>query len=125
MDKKNMKNIVILKNIPSNLIEEAIVVVKDKKKIMNDELSKKGKNKSIQGYMNIEDLKKIKQINQDNRGFIVKEAEMIINNYLENVEYTEKTKNRQKIENKYHRLKYINGVLFIISALSTFICIFK
>ena len=28
-----MKNVIILKNLPSNLIDEAIVIVKDKKKI--------------------------------------------------------------------------------------------
>ena len=32
MDKENIKNIIILKNLPSNLIDEAIMVIKDKKK---------------------------------------------------------------------------------------------
>ena len=31
MNPENMKNIIILKNLPSNLIDEAIVVVKNKK----------------------------------------------------------------------------------------------
>lgn len=31
----NSKNIVILKNLPSNIVEEAIVVVKNKKNIMD------------------------------------------------------------------------------------------
>ena len=32
MEKSQMKNIVILKNLPSNLIEEAFVVLKSRKK---------------------------------------------------------------------------------------------
>ena len=33
MNQSNMKNVIILKNLPSNLIDEAIMVVKDKKKV--------------------------------------------------------------------------------------------
>ena len=35
MNKENVKNVIILKNLPSNLIDEAIMVVKDKKKVKN------------------------------------------------------------------------------------------
>lgn len=33
MDVSNMKNIIVLKNLPSNLVEEAIVVLKENKKV--------------------------------------------------------------------------------------------
>ena len=35
MSKENTRNVIILKNLPSNLVDEAIIVVKDKKKIEN------------------------------------------------------------------------------------------
>ena len=45
MKMNNMKNIVILKNLPSNIIEEAIVVVKNKKQILDDvDINNKNKN---------------------------------------------------------------------------------
>ena len=37
MSKENTRNVIILKNLPSNLVDEAIIVVKDKKKIENCE----------------------------------------------------------------------------------------
>ena len=33
MSKENTRNVIILKNLPSNLIAEAILVVKDKKQV--------------------------------------------------------------------------------------------
>ena len=47
METSNMKNIVVLKNLPSNLVEEAIVILKSSKKVKKLE-------KSIQ----IQELKK-------------------------------------------------------------------
>ena len=54
MNSENTKSIIILKGLPSNFIDEAIFVVKNKKEAKNlnyqDLLS--NKNKVIQGYMN-------------------------------------------------------------------------
>ena len=69
MDKENIKNIIILKNLPSNLIDEAIMVIKDKKKtkdfnysdLATEQEEYNEKHKVIQGYMNEEDLKKIEK----------------------------------------------------------------
>ena len=33
METSNMKNMVVLKNLPSNLVEEAIVILKSSKKV--------------------------------------------------------------------------------------------
>ena len=50
----NQKSIVVLKNLPSNLLEEAVVVVKTKKSIMDIDYLKKVsflnfKNKNAEG----------------------------------------------------------------------------
>lgn len=133
MDTNNMKNIVILKNLPSNLVEEAIIVVKDKKEAIDVDFLKekevsKEKNKKknvIQGYMKEEDFKKIERIQKDNRVYVVKEAEMIVNDYLTKIEDNKNFKAKEKMEKMYHKLKYINFVLLAVSVLSTLICIIK
>ena len=45
-----MKSIIVLKNLPSNFIEEAIVVVRDGKKVKNPEY------KVMQSFMSEKDL---------------------------------------------------------------------
>lgn len=124
MNVSNMKNIVILKNLPSNLIEEAIVVVKDKKQIVNTSKNNEEKNE-IQGYMSNDDFKKIEKIKQDSRDYVIKEAESVIANYLEKITDREKKKRKNKIESKYYKLKYINICLILISIVSTIICFVK
>lgn len=120
MDTQNMKNIVILKNLPSNLVEEAIVVVRNKKKVADADYFKNinNKNNLVQGYMKDEDFKKIENIKKENRNYVIKEAELLVNNYLEEIENNQKIKSKFKLENKYKRLKYLNCVLFSISILS-------
>lgn len=129
MDVNGMKNIVILKNLPSNLLEEAIIVVKDKRKavdidcLKNTNSKEKNREEIVQGYMKEEDFKKIERIERDNRQFVVKEAEMVIKNYLQRMEDGQRVIDKNKLKKKYNRLKYINFVLLAISILSTLVCI--
>lgn len=126
LNTNNIKNIVIVKNLPSNLVEEAIIVVKNKEASKAYIDKKKNESKDIiHGYMKEDDFKKIKQIKQETRNYVVKEAEMIIKNYLEKVEYNKKLKDKNVMEEKYTRLKYLNCVLVIMSLLSTLICVIK
>lgn len=131
MDVNEMKNIVILKNLPSNILEEAIVIVKDKKKALDIDCLKssnskeKNKEEILQGYMKNEDLKKFEKVEKDNRKFVVKEAEMVINSYLQRIEENKNIIDKNKLRVKYNKLKYINFVLLAISILSTCVCIAK
>lgn len=131
MDVNEMKNIVILKNLPSNILEEAIVIVKDKKKALDIDCLKssnskeKNKEEILQGYMKNEDLKKFEKVEKDNRKFVVKEAEMVINSYLQRIEDNKNITDKNKLRVKYNKLKYINFVLLAISILSTCVCIAK
>lgn len=121
----NMKNIVILKNLPSNIIEEAIVVVKNKKQILDDvDINNKNKNE-VQGYMSNDDFKKIEKIKQESREYVVKEAESVIANYLEKVSDRERRKKRKNIEARYYKIKYMNIALILLTIMSTIICIVK
>ena len=69
---ENMKNMIILKDLPSNLVEEAIIILKENKKIHKYEtINKKSSNQNQK---------------EDKTGYIVKDAEMIIKSYIDNLE---------------------------------------
>ena len=79
MEKSQMKNMVVLKNLPSNLIEEAIVVFKTVKSA-----------KEFQYIDKIENLKN-EQSKKNTKDYMVKEAESVISNYIKTNE-TKRTK---------------------------------
>lgn len=126
MNSENIKSIIILKGLPSNFIDEAIFVVKNKKEAKNlnyqDLLS--NKNKVIQGYMNEEDLKKIEKINKEDRSYIVKEAEFVVNGYINKLDKSLEEKKVKNIERKYKRTKILNFILgtTIVASLIFAIC---
>ena len=80
MPDNNMKNIVVLKNLPSNLIDEAIVFLKSKRSVRKLEVIERNTTTM---------LKKDKKIDD----YIIKEAENVISNYIEKIE---KNKNIRK-----------------------------
>ena len=47
MNTENMKNMVVLKNLPSNIVEEAIVVLKNNEVVKDRELIENGANKKV------------------------------------------------------------------------------
>ena len=83
MDISQMKNIVVLKNLPSNMVEEAIVVLKPNIKVMQVEHAEKNINSDKNG----------KIINP--KDYIVKEAEMVIANCISNIENKKKSKYKE------------------------------
>lgn len=128
-----MKNVIILKNLPSNLIDEAIVIVKDKKKIKDinySEFIKDGgekfsssanrqtSNKVIQGYMKEEDLKKLEDTKKEERKYVIKEAEIVVTNYLSKIDNKMPEKRIKRLEKSYKRAKKMSIILGIISVIS-------
>lgn len=109
METSKMKNMVVLKNLPSNMIEEAIVIFKENSKIKAKDVI----NKSNQ----------LSQVQGKSKDIIFKEAEMLVNDYVKRVE---SSKNRKifdkKINDKFLK-KYIVviTILFIISLTINFI----
>ncbi len=109
MDISNMKNIIILKNLPSNLIEEAIVILKQNKKVKKPELIENKKQK----FSNEEHMKDNKQ------NFIINEAQSVIADYISKVEEQDKSSKRQlnELKQKYKKLKVVSvtlGILMLI-----------
>ena len=95
MNESKMKNMVVLKNLPSNIVEEAYVILKPNKNFKQ----------------NIE-----KQENENTRitsDYVVKEAEMVVSNYLSKIEEKKTFRNLEieKIKRKYKKLKNTSAVL--------------
>lgn len=99
MEKSKMKNVVVLKNLPSNLIEEAFVVVKSRKVARSLEYID-GKNNKFN-----DDCK--------NDGYIVREAESVLSSYINLVEKKENKSNDSIWKKRYRRLAIFNMITFI------------
>ena len=109
METSKMKNMVVLKNLPSNMIEEAIVIFKENSKIKAKDVI----NKSNQ----------LSQVQGKSKDIIFKEAEMLVNDYVKRVE---SSKNRKifdkKINDKFlKKYSVVITILFIISLTINFI----
>lgn len=108
MNENKMKNMVILKDLPSNIVEEAYVVLKP--------------NQKFKKYIEKQEDSK-KEITPD---YVVKEAEMVVSNYFSKIEENKITKNLEieKIKKKYIKIKKIAlmlGGIVILNMLS-FVC---
>ena len=75
MNQSGLKNMVVLKNLPSNIVEEAILILKANSKIMQNE---KIENKKTEGNDKVK--------NNKENDYILKEAEMLISNYITRIE---------------------------------------
>ncbi len=95
MNESKMKNMVVLKNLPSNIVEEAYVILKSNKNFKQ----------------NIEKQEPTgKRLSSD---YVVKEAEMVVSNYLSKIEEKKVIRNLEVeiIKKKYKKLKNTSIIL--------------
>ncbi len=114
MEQNNLKNIIVLKDLPSNIVEEAIVILKTNKKAKKVQKIEKRKKAN-------EQEKKPKQSD-----YILKEAELLVSNYITGIEEKKEAKkeNSKQSEIKYRRLKnyaYIASFILLIESIYLFI----
>lgn len=120
MNISNMKNIIVLRNLPSNLVDEAIVVLKENKKVKKyqyaDDIKEDNVNKQ---------KKKTGKTADNTKEYIIKEAELVVNNYLSNLETkSPKWKNNvKKLEKKYKQSIKLNILLGIATFISIIISV--
>ena len=111
MSQSNLKNMVVLKNLPSNIVEEAIVILKTNKRVKKLEKINKRK----------EEMSSKKNEND----YILKEAEMLVSNYISGLEEKKSTKKiiNQKINQKYKRIKnyaFMASLIILIETIMLF-----
>ena len=94
------KNIIRIKEFPSNTIDEAILILKENKKAKKYECTSKFKNTNY------------KKLN--NEEMVIKEAEFIISDYVDKNELDKNSKNKKKIK-ILKMSNFILGLALIIS----------
>ena len=100
MNTSNMKKMIVLRDLPSNIVEEAIVVLKSNFNIKNYKFIE---NKKV----DIKQIKALKNGNKEKSGdYIIKEAESVISNYISNLEQPKEIEKKNRtLQKKYNRLK--------------------
>ena len=112
MESSDMKNMVVLKNLPSNMVEEAIIIFKENQRVGATEFIEKGR--KINSV----------EIQTKSKECILKEAEMLVTDYINKIENKKKIEKSDRSIIKYKRLKYysmISTILFVISLIINFI----
>lgn len=112
MNKGQMKNIVVLKDLESNIVDEAIVILKNNSNIKKKETIENKNNKNLTEGEN------------SNYDFVVKEAENIINEYIKAIEKPKDNKNNMsKLAIKYKKLQISSILLGITSIIGIIMCL--
>ncbi len=70
MESSDMKNMVVIKNLPSNMVEEAIIIFKENQRVKERELIERGCNINSS------------ETQTKSRDYILKEAEMLVTDYI-------------------------------------------
>lgn len=117
MNQSGLKNMVILRNLPSNIVEEAIIVLKTNKKVKENE--------KVDKSVNAKD-EKVGNKEREN-DYILKEAEMLVSNYITRLEQKKKERNevQNKINKKCKNLKKYIITMGIIIFLETLLLLIK
>jgi len=106
MNISQMKNMIILKDLPSNILDEAIVILKNNAKVKNRE---KIENRNSNNFG---------EKQKDDYNFVIKEAEYIIQDYIKGIENPKVAKTKiRDINIKYKRLQissFLLGVTAIV-----------
>ena len=89
-----MKDMIVIKNLPSNIVEEAWVIIKPEVKNKEKELMKNSKINT-----------------KTENGYVLKEAETVIYDYLKNINSYEDKKKYNDIIKKYNKLKKTSLIL--------------
>jgi len=98
-----MKNMIILRDLPSNIVDEAIVILKNNAKVKNKQAIENG---------NSDEFKESSDFDYD---YVIKEAEYVVGNYIKNIENPKETKNQLKdIKVKYKKLQISSLFLGLI-----------
>ncbi len=112
MDTNQMKNIIVLKDLPSNIVDEAIVILKN--------------NSNVKKKETIENKNANKFEEQSNGSYelAVREAEYIIHDYINNIEKPKENKvSLAKMKVKYKKLQVSSILLGITTIIGIIMCV--
>lgn len=102
MENSNMKNMVVLKNLPSNMIEEAFVIIKPNLKIKQKREAKEGEKKNNK--------------KEQTKDYIIKEAELLLQNYaIEMERKEEESRSFASLCKKYKKLQKMTAGITLLA----------
>jgi hypothetical protein len=117
MQISNLKNIVVLNNVDSNIVEEAFVILKPNVRF-NSGLKSSYLNFENKALTNEEQQKLDIEKNKNNDGkneFILKQAEEFVNSYVKDLEMkNDKSFFEKKLERRCKILKMCNALLITL-----------
>ena len=114
MNASRMKNIIVLKDLPSNLVDEAIVILKSGNKVKNKEVIE---NKCKSNF---------EESSDGNYEIAIKEAEFLVEDYIKNLEKPkESMSNIKKMDMKYKKLQLCSLLLGVTTIIGIIISIIK
>ena len=115
MNISQMRNIVVLKDLPSNIVDEAIIILKNNSKVKKKEIIE-----------NPSYFKKMGESSLGNNDVAVREAELVVQNYLKDLEHSKETKRHVNIiVNKYKKLQICSFLFMITTIIGIIISIIK
>ena len=107
MQMNNLKNIVVIKNLPSNIMEEAIIILKSNKYAKKLQMIEKNNNKELE------------QKEGNGKEYIIKEAEALLSSYISKIEENKHLEKPNKtLKEKYKKLKRYSIIVTIFFAIS-------
>lgn len=106
MQLSKMKNIIVLRGMSSNVVDEAIVVLKPNIKLKQSEYNSKGKMTSI---------------DKNKKMIVTKEAENTINLYIKKLQKDSKMQINDQLKMKYKFLQICNIALVCTIIIATLI----
>lgn len=105
MNMDNMKNVIVLKDLPSNIVEEAIVILKENINIKNIDKKKENVKVTACGKIN-------------SRDFVIKEAQNVLADYISSIEKPKQLEVTNKnLKKKYERIKKLTAFFAFVSVL--------
>ena len=106
MNIESMQNIVVLKDIPSNMVEEAIVILKPNIKLPQNKEKKK------------ENVKVGATVGKGSKEYILREAEEVVSQYISNLEKPKQLEmTNRKLIAKYNRIRTISVLCAVVGVL--------
>jgi len=103
MENNKIKNTIVLRGMASNIVDEAIVILKPNVKIKKTQT-----------------IKNIREKNRS-RELILKEAEHIIEEYIHRISAEELEKEKQVLKRKIKKMKCISFVFFVLLIIVMFV----
>lgn len=107
MQTNSVKNIVVLKSLPSNIVEEAIIILKSNKYAKKFQMIEKNNNKELE------------QKESNGKEYIIKEAEALLSSYISKIENNKYIERPNKtLKEKYQKLRKYSIIMTILFAIS-------